>query len=308
LLSCDNLQSNGAVARRAMLAFAALREEALRDWIAAHVTFPNCMVDRITPQTTAADRAMVARTFGIADVWPVICEPFRQWIVEDTFCAGRPPLEEAGVQFTADVHPYEMMKIRLLNASHSAMGYLGYLAGYRYIHDVMRDPLFDRYIERLMEGEVSPLLPPVPGIDLAAYRQTLRQRFANPKIADQVARICLDGSAKVPGFVLPSVGEALAAGRPYRLLALAVAGWMRYLRGTDEQGQAIDIEDARAAELQTLARQGGDDPRPLLGLRDLFGDLGQHEGFVAQLSGVLRSLSARGARATLDEYLATQGT
>ena len=135
--------------------------------------------------------------FGIDDAWPVVCEPFRQWVIEDRFCQGRPPLEDAGVQFTSNVTPYETMKLRLLNASHSAMGYLGYLAGYRLIPDVIADPLFHKYIAALMDDEVTPLLAPVPGVDLTEYKQTLLQRFANPAVADQVSRICLDGSSKV---------------------------------------------------------------------------------------------------------------
>jgi len=301
--SCDNLQGNGAVARQTMLAFAGLRDEALRAWMADHVAFPNSMVDRITPQTTDSDRAMVASSFGIKDAWPVVTEPFTQWIVEDTFCNGRPPLEEVGVQFVADVHPYEMMKIRLLNASHQAMGYLGYLCGYRYVHEVMGDPLFKDYISRLMDVEVTPLLPPAPGVDLGEYKHTLIERFSNPKIADQVARICTDGSARMPKFLLPSIAEALPAGRPHRLLTLAVAGWFRYLRGTDEQGAPIAIQDALADTLRTLAVKGMDDPRPLLDVQSLFGELGQAPEFVASLHEALQALTANGARATLAHYL-----
>ena len=303
VLSCDNVPQNGDMARTALLAFAALRDPALHDWIAAHAAFPNSMVDRITPQTTDADRAMVRDEFGIEDAWPVVCEPFRQWIIEDVFSNGRPPLELAGAQFTSNVHPYEMMKLRLLNASHSAMGYLGFLAGYQYIHEVMADDLFIEYIRCLMDIEVTPLLAPVPGIDLAEYKSALLTRFANPTIKDQVTRICLDGSSKVPKFLLPSLHEALAAGRPTTLLTLALAGWFRYLRGKDEQGRPYTIDDPRAAELQALARQGGTDPRPLLGLTDLFGDLGQSPSLVAQLTRFGEQLDADGARATLARAL-----
>ncbi|HWQ15428.1 MAG TPA: mannitol dehydrogenase family protein [Roseiflexaceae bacterium] len=303
VLSCDNLQGNGTIARIAVTSFARLRDDRLANWIEANVSFPNGMVDRITPQTTDADRTLVAETFGIADAWPVMCEPFRQWVIEDAFCNGRPPLEEVGVQIVPDVHPYETMKLRLLNASHQAMGYLGYLAGYRYIHDVMADRDFQAFIARLMAEEVAPLLPPVPGIDLAGYQRTLLARFANPKIRDQVARICTDGSDRMPKFLLPSLAEALEQGRPHRLLTLAVAGWIRYLRGVDEAGQAIDIADRLAGELRARAAEGMDDPRPLLNLRGVFGDLGRDEGFVAKLAAALRALDARGAKATLSAYL-----
>lgn len=305
LLSCDNLQGNGAIARKMMTSFAALRDDALAAWIAANVAFPNCMVDRIAIQTTDEDRAMVARAFGIEDAWPVVTEPFRQWVIEDTFCNGRPHLEEVGAQIVGDVHPYEMMKIRLLNASHQALAYLGYLCGYRYVHEVMNDPQFQVFIGRMMDVEITPHLAPVPGVDLAAYKRSLIERFANPKIRDRVSRICFDASARMPKFLLPTLSEALAGRRPHRLLTLAVAGWFRYLRGVDEQGDPIQIEDQMADQLQALARAGGDDPRPLLGIHSLFGDLGQDQGFVAELEEALHRLSSQGARATLAHYLET---
>ncbi len=303
ILSCDNVPENGDMARKTLLAFAALRDPALRDpalrdWIAARAAFPNSMVDRITPQTTDADRAMVREEFGIEDDWPVVCEPFRQWIIEDKFSNGRPLLERVGVQFTTDVHPYEMMKLRLLNASHSAMGYLGFLAGFPFIHEIMADDVFREFIKRLMDQEVTPLLAPVPGIDLAEYKSTLLTRFANPAIKDQTARICLDGSSKVPKFLLPSLREAAGRG-PSALLTLALAGWLRYLRGVDGQGRAYVIDDPRADELQKLARAGGADPRPLLGLTDLFGDLGQSEALVRRLTRYGEQLDADGAWATV---------
>jgi len=298
VLSCDNVPENGDMARTTLLAFAALRDTALHDWIAAHAAFPNSMVDRITPQTTDADREMVQDEFGIEDAWPVVCEPFRQWIIEDHFSNGRPPLEQVGVQFTSDVRPYEMMKLRLLNASHSAMGYLGFLAGFPFIHEIMADDVFRAYVKRLMDEEVTPLLAPVPGVDLAEYKATLLTRFANPAIKDQTTRICLDGSSKVPKFLLPSLREALGRG-PSALLTLAVAGWFRYLRGEDEEGRSYVLDDPRADELQRLARLGGADPRPLLGLTDLFGDLGQSAALVRRLTQYGEQLDADGAWATV---------
>ena len=308
VLSCDNLQGNGTIARTAVTSFARLRDDRLADWIEANVAFPNGMVDRITPQTTAADRAFVAETFGIADAWPVMTEPFTQWVLEDTFCNGRPPLERVGAQVVSDVHPYETMKLRLLNASHQAMGYLGYLAGYRYIHDVMADTDFRAFIARLMGDEVAPLLAPVPGIDLAGYQQTLLERFANPKIGDQVTRICTDGSDRMPKFLLPSLAEALQQGRPHRLLTLAVAGWIRYLRGVDEAGQEIGIADRMVDELRVRANEGRNNPRPVLAVHSVFGDLGRNETFVSELTAALRELDAAGARATLSAYLAAPST
>jgi mannitol 2-dehydrogenase len=303
VLSCDNLQSNGALTRKMMTSFAALWDGELARWIEAEVAFPNAMVDRITIQTTDEDRKRVAETFGIADAWPVVAEPFRQWVIEDTFCNGRPPLEEVGVQFVTDVHPYEMVKIRLLNASHQAMGYLGYLCGYRYVHEAMGDPDFQKFIGRLMDEEVTPLLAPVPGVDLAEYKRSLLERFANPEIRDKLSRLCFDGSARMPKFLLPSLKEALNGGTPRRLLTLATAGWCRYLLGVDEQGEAIPIEDQLAEQLQQRAAEGREDPRPLLRMRQLFGDLEQHEAFVASLREALHLLYTEGARATLRRYL-----
>lgn len=304
VLSCDNLPGNGDVARRALVAFARLRDAGLADWIAAEVAFPNGMVDRITPRTTDADRELVAATFGIADAWPVVAEPYTQWVLEDHFCNGRPPLEEVGVQLVSDVAPYETMKLRLLNGSHQAMAYLGLLAGYRYAHEVLGDPDFRLLLARFMDDEVTPLLPAVPGIDLTAYKRTLLTRFANPAIGDTLARLATDGSDRMPKFVLPSLHEALAQGRPHRLLTLVVAGFIRALRGVDEQGAPLALDDRRADELRRLAVASPTDPRPILGVRRVFGDLGAHERWVAELTALLRQLDERGARATLAAVLA----
>ena len=303
VLSCDNVPHNGDVARRSLLAFAALRDPALSDWIAQNGAFPNAMVDRITPQTTDADREMVLGGFGIEDAWPVVTEPFRRWIVEDRFSDGRPPLERVGVQFVSDVAPYEKMKLRLLNGSHSAMCYLGALAGFTYVHEVLADPLFAGFVRRLMDDEVTPLLPPVPGVDLEDYKDTLMTRLANPAVGDQVTRICLDGSSKMPRCLLPSLRESLASGRPSPLLTLAVAGWFRYLLGEDEAGRPYPIDDPRGEELKVRARTGGTDPRPLLALTDLFGDLGTSEAFTQALAADLSRLYSDGARATLTRVL-----
>jgi mannitol 2-dehydrogenase len=299
VLSCDNLQGNGKIARTAFVSFARLRDAGLADWMETNVAFPNGMVDRITPQTTDADRTMVTETFGIADAWPVMTEPFRQWVIEDNFCNGRPPLEQVGVQIVPDVHPYETMKLRLLNASHQAIAYLGYLAGYRYADEVMADADFRTFVAHFMDDEVTDLLPAVPGIDLAEYKRTLIARFANSKIKDTLARLATDGSDRMPKFVLPSLAEALAQGRPHRLLTLVVAGFVRYLRGIDEQGQAIVLNDSRADELRRLAEASPTDPRPVLGIRRVFGDLVEHDAWVDELTSTLRELDARGARASV---------
>jgi mannitol 2-dehydrogenase len=299
VMSCDNLQSNGAVARNAVVSYANLRSDALAEWIDKNVPFPNCMVDRITPQTTDAHRALVHDRFGIADAWPVVCEPFRQWVIEDKFVQGRPPLDLAGAQFVPDVHPYELMKIRLLNASHSAMGYLGYLAGYRTIDAVIKDPQFRLYIQELMDEDVTPLLQPVPGIDLPDYKRTLIHRFGNPAIGDQVLRICLDGSSKMPKFILPSIAEATETGKPFTRLALCVAAWIRFLTGLDEDGNIIPVQDPKAERLQQAALAGRQDPRPVLSLTDIFGDLGTRDPLVHEVTRLLDMLYKKGAHDTL---------
>ena len=302
VLSCDNLPNNGEAAKHALLASAAGHGD-LAAWIEENVAFPNSMVDRITPQTTDADRALVRDEFGIEDAWPVVCEPFKQWIIEDKFPNGRPPWEQAGAQFVADVAPYEAMKLGLLNGSHFAMAYLGYLAGFATVPDVMAAPDFRAFIQRMMDDEVTPLLPPVPGIDLIDYKATLLHRFDNPAIKDQITRLCLNGSGKFPQYLLPSLRKAIESGRPHRLLTLALASWMRYLTGEDEQGRAYTVDDPCASELTTRAKSGRQDPRPLLEITDIFGDLGQSEAFVRQVSDDLRRLYEIGAQKTLASAL-----
>jgi mannitol 2-dehydrogenase len=305
VMSCDNLQGNGDVARRMFLAFAERRDAELARWIAGNGAFPNAMVDRITPATTDAHRALVRESFGIDDGWPVVTEPFKQWVIEDRFTLGRPAWERVGAQMVSDVHPYEMMKIRLLNASHQALCYIGMLLGYRYAHETMADPDIRRLVEVLMNVEVTPLLPDVPGIDLAEYKRTLIERFANPTLRDQLARIGTEGSARIPKFVLPSVLERLERGGPMRALSFTVAAWFRYLTGTDDRGQELPINDPIAEELTRRARAGGEDPRLLLGMRELFGDiLPSSPAFVNQVEEHLRSLFRGGPRSALARCLA----
>ena len=304
VVSCDNMHRNGEATRAAVVGFARLRDEVLARWIADRVSFPSSMVDRITPHTTPEQRDVIAQRYGVDDRWPVITEPFSQWFIEDDFCNGRPPLDQVGVHFVDDVAQYELMKTRLLNASHCALGYLGSLAGYESIDQVMADPLFARYAAQLMDVEVTPLLPPPDGIDLTEYRSTLLKRFANPAIADQLFRLCRRGSTKMPHHLLPSLRQALDENRPHRLLTLAVAAWFRYLRGIDTDGRRIAIDDPRAELLQTLALAGGDDPRLLLTVTSIFGDLGQRPDFVRELERALIDLDRAGIRPTLAESLA----
>jgi mannitol-1-phosphate/altronate dehydrogenase len=303
VVSCDNMHRNGEATRAAVVGFARLRDEVLARWIADRVSFPSSMVDRITPHTMPEERDAIAHRYGVDDRWPVITEPFSQWFIEDDFCNGRPPLDQVGVRFVDDVVQYELMKTRLLNASHCALGYLGSLAGYESIDQVMADPVFARYAAQLMDVEVAPLLPPPDGIDLGEYRSTLLKRFANPAIADQLPRLCRRGSTKMPHHLLPSLRQALDEGRPHRLLTLAVAAWFRYLRGVDAAGRPIAIDDPRGELLQTLAQAGGDDPRLLLRVTSIFGDLGERPGFVEELGRALADLDRDGVRRTLVDSL-----
>ena len=304
VMSCDNMQKNGTMARNMLLAFAQAQNPELAEWLAEHGAFPNSMVDRITPRTTDNDKVKLAEAFGIDDAWPVVTEPFMQWVIEDKFVDGRPPWEKVGVQVVGNVEPFELMKLRLLNASHSAMGYLGYLAGFTYIHEVIQNPQFYKYIHNMMQQEVKPLLPHIPGVNIDEYCNTLLERFANPTIQDQVTRICLGGSGKMPKFILPSISEQVAKHGSHRRLTLCVASWFRYLTGKDEQGKPFQIDDPMAAELQAKALKGGNRPMVLLGVQSLISDdLRASKNFVDELTLALEGLYRDGAMATLAKYV-----
>jgi mannitol 2-dehydrogenase len=300
VVSCDNIQGNGDVARRSFTAFARLRDQELGEWVDREVPFPNSMVDRITPATTDDDREEVRQRFGVDDGWPVVCEPFTQWVLEDEFSLGRPPLEDAGVQVVEDVEPYELMKLRLLNAGHQGLAYLGYLAGYRLVHEAAQDPLFQRFLLGYMEEEATPTLRPVPGIDLAEYRKSLIERFSNPAIRDTLARLAFDGSERITKWLLPAVRENLTAGGEVRRSAAIVAGWARYCEGVDEEGRPIEVVDRRRDELTARARRQREDPLAFLADRELLGDLVEDERFTSHYRAALDSLHERGARATLE--------
>lgn len=307
VLSCDNMQKNGHITRDMLLTFAKHRDPEVATWLAQKGAFPNSMVDRITPRTVKEDVHNLAEEFGIEDSWPVVTEPFMQWVIEDKFADGRPPFEKVGVQVVQDVkevEQFELIKLRLLNASHSAMGYAGYLAGFKYIHEVIGNPMFHRYIFKMMQEEVKPLLPQIPGVDIDEYCQTLIGRFSNTTIKDELTRICLGGSGKLPQFIMPSIAEQIQAGGPLRRLTLCAAAWFHYLQGVNEKGQEFELSfDPMAAELQPLARAGGTDPMKLLSVKSLFGDdLRNDERFVAELTKAMESISKEGALATISKY------
>jgi mannitol 2-dehydrogenase len=302
--SCDNIQGNGDVAHRMFTAFARLKDAELADWIERHVPFPNSMVDRITPVTTDDDRAMVAERFGVDDAWPVVAEPFTQWVIEDRFAAGRPAYEEVGAQLVDDVEPYELMKLRLLNASHQALCYLGYLTGYRYAHEVCADETFVRFLRDYMAREGAPTLLPVPGVDLAEYQATLIERFANPHVRDTLARLCAESSDRIPTWLLPVVRANLDSGGEIHRSAAVVAAWARYAEGVDEQGEHIAIVDRLADRLKAAAARQSEDPLAFVRDRELFGDLAEQPRFVEAYTAALDSLHARGARATVEGLVA----
>jgi fructuronate reductase/mannitol 2-dehydrogenase len=307
VLSCDNMPANGTATRTALLGVAQAHDPALAAWIKANVSCPSSMVDRITPATDERARRLVESRFGIADRWPVITEPFSQWVIEDRFIAGRPPIDLVGARFVDDVGPYKLMKTRLLNAGHSALGYLGFLAdGCETTTEAMANPVIADYLAALMRQEIAGLLPEVPGIDLEAYQRTVLERFANPRINDQLSRLCGRGSTKMPAYLLPSLIEARRLGRPTALLTLAVAGWCRYLRGVDRNGALIDIQDPRRDVLQPLAAQAGPDPRPLLQHTTIFGELGDDPEFVRMLEEAIRDLDEYGPAAAIADHLATE--
>ena len=304
IVSCDNIEGNGEVARHAFTTYAEREHPGLGEWMSAHTRFPNSMVDRITPATTPDVIAALADEFGVEDLWPVVAEPFTSWVLEDDFSDGRPPLEEAGVLLVGDVMPYELMKLRLLNAGHQSLCYFAYLAGYRLVHDAASDPLFAEFLLEYMDAEATPTLKPVPGIDLPDYKRTLIERFANPGVKDTIARLCFGSSDRIPKWLLPVVRANLAAGGPVRLSAATVASWARYAEGVDEQGEHIDVQDQLADTLVPLARSQHHNPTAFIENTDVFGDLASQPRFVEAYLWALDSLHRDGARATLEGLLA----
>ncbi|WP_251977262.1 mannitol dehydrogenase family protein [Salinicola avicenniae] len=308
VMSCDNIQGNGEVAHKMFVAYARARDADLGQWIDEQVPFPNSMVDRITPVTTEADIAEVRDRFDLEDRWPVVCEPFTQWVLEDRFTLGRPRFETVGVQVVDDVMPYELMKLRLLNASHQALTYFGYLAGYRYAHEVCQDPLFVDFLLDYMNLEATPTLRPVPGVDLDDYKRTLIARFANPEIKDTLARLCAESSDRIPKWLLPVIREQLAGaeksgGAEIRRSAAIVASWARYAEGVDEQGESITVVDRLKDELMAIAGRNRREPTAFIENRQLFGDLVDEPRFRDAYLDALERLHRDGARACVEHLV-----
>ena len=280
IVSCDNIEHNGDVARRMLLTFAEAQDIELAKWIAQEVRFPNSMVDRITPVTTNADIETLVQNYGLHDAWPVTCEPFIQWVIEDNFSNGRPEFEKVGVQFVPDVKPYEKMKLRLLNAGHSVLGLLGAIHGHPTINACMEDETFVTYLRAFMDTEATPILGDIAGINLADYKDILLERFANPNIKDSVGRICSESSAKLPKFLIATIQENLATGGSIKLATLVIAAWCYYSdKAMDRHGKTIEIVDAMSTELHEAAKQTQTDSLAFIKQESLFGDLAKNERF-----------------------------
>jgi mannitol 2-dehydrogenase len=304
VVSCDNIQGNGHAAKKSFVSYARLKDRELADWIESSVRFPNSMVDRITPGTTDADRSEVLERYGFEDGWPVVAEPFVQWVLEDEFDGVRPPYEDAGVQLVDDVEPYELMKLRLLNASHQGIAYFGYLAGYRLVHEAAQDPLIARFLLDYMDFEATPTLRPLPGIDLDLYKRTLIERFSNGEVRDTIARLCLEASDRIPKWLVPVVKQQLQTGGEIRRSAAIIASWARYAEGIDEHGAPIEVVDnAKQLVLDAAARQA-EDPLAFVRVEAFFGDLALSPRFASAYTSALASLHEHGARATLEALVA----
>jgi fructuronate reductase len=308
LLSLDNLPSNGHTLQRLVLAFAERIDAALARWIADACTFPNSMVDRIVPRTTDDDRRQVEAQLGLHDAWPVIAEPFFDWAVEDRFASGRPAWDRGDARFVAEAAPWETLKLRMVNGTHSAIAYLGAMAGWRTVDVAIGQPALHAFVEALMRDEIEPTLPALPGLDLRAYRTSLLARFANPALAHRTQQIAMDGSQKLPQRLLGTVRDRLAAGRSVTRLGLAIAAWLHYLRGRDERGEPYPIDDPLAGELTALSERAGAivDPREraaaLTHFAPVFGDLAGAPPLVDAIAPALESLRMRGVPATLEDF------
>lgn len=305
VMSCDNMPENGHVTRNVITAYAQAINPELATWIESHVTFPSTMVDRIVPAATAETLEQVAKATGVADPVAIACEPFRQWVIEDNFVAGRPEWEKAGAELVKDVLPYEEMKLRMLNGSHSFLAYLGYLAGYQHISECMLDENYRRTAHALMLQEQAPTLK-VQGVDLAKYADSLIARYTNPALRHRTWQIAMDGSQKLPQRWLDSIRWHLANGGKFSLLALGVAGWMRYVGGVDEQGNAIEVSDPLLSAIEqavSASQEGENRVKALLGLKTIFGeDLPANEKFVAQVTESYLALRENGAKATVAKF------
>jgi mannitol 2-dehydrogenase len=304
IMCCDNLPGNGHITNHLLVQFIEKADSSLLAWVEKNVSFPNAMVDRITPVTTPVVQDILAEKFGLADEWPVVCEDYIQWIIEDNFIAGRPAFEKAGAQMVKDVEPYEKMKVRLLNGSHSALSYISYLMGYREVDKAMADPLISKFVRNYMDDDITPTVPSVPGIDLDAYKTKLVSRFSNPSISDKVQRLAEDGSQKMRNAMIPPLASQLEDGKSIKWIALALAAWWRYLQGTDENGAPIEVKDPMKDELMAKAASHKMDASALLSFEGLFGpDLKNNQLLVQTTNAYLADIYAIGMRKTVEKNI-----
>lgn len=303
--SCDNIQKNGEVAHRMLAAYIGAAAPDLAEWVEGNVSFPNSMVDRITPVTTEADRAALEETYGVRDRWPVASEAFHQWVIEDDFRLGRPAWELMGAQFVEDVAPYEKMKIGLINGGHSLVGLTGYHKGYGYIDEVMGDPLFVKFLSRYMDREVTPTLDVITGIDLPGYKEQVLRRFSNYLIKDSVYRIIQESAAKIPKFILPTIRTSLEKGGAFRGCVTVVACWYQYLLNELEQGRFDKVDDQMSPLLaERIKAASASGPLEFLRTPSLFGDLAGARRFTDAFLDILDRLQREGIVAVIRHELA----
>ncbi|MEO9510960.1 MAG: mannitol dehydrogenase family protein [Flavobacteriaceae bacterium] len=299
--SCDNIQGNGHITKKMVLSYIGLAEPDLVEWVESNVAFPNSMVDRITPVTIQKDIELLLRETGIKDEWPVVCEPFRQWVIEDNFSSGRPMWEKVGAQFVEDVAPYEQMKLSLLNAGHTVLGILGALVGYDTIDAVVNDAEIVSFLKTFMDMEATPSLGTLEGINLKEYKDSLIERFGNRNIKDQVSRICSESSAKIPKFLLPTVKHQLSHEGNFFHSAFVIAAWAIYSLGYDENGNAIEIKDAMKVVLYGKAQQAKKDPTIFLGIDTIFGSLSKSKGFTLAYVRAYDAIKEKGVKKAMGD-------
>ena len=304
VMSCDNIPGNGHVTQNAVVGLAELFDHELAGWVRTKVAFPNGMVDRITPATSQRERDALTEQFGIVDQWPVFCEEFKQWVLEDHFPSGRPALEKVGVQFVDDVAPFEFMKIRILNGGHATIAYPAGLMDIHFVHEAMAHPLVSAFLTKVEQEEIIPVVPPVPDTDLGDYYALCQRRFANPKIGDTIRRLALDGSNRQPKFIIPSALDRAQRQQSVSGLSLVSALWCRYCYGTTDSGAVIEPNDPSWDRLTAQAKVARDDPRMWLAMTDIYGDLARSPAFIAAFSNALKTLWEIGTEATLKRYLA----
>ena len=304
VMSCDNVPHNGVVTRNAVAGLARLMDSKFADWIESSVAFPNAMVDRITPATSDRERQIASDMFGIKDVWPVFCEEFKQWVLEDTFSLGRPAFEKVGAEFVADVTPFEYMKIRILNGGHAVIAYAGSLLDVHFVHDTMEDPLVQGFFSKVQREEIIPTVMPVPNTDINDYFKLINRRFSNPKIGDTERRLAFDGSNRQPKFIVPVIADNLKAGRGISGLALESALWCRYCAGTTDSSKIIEANDPIWPRLNALALKAKEDPLQWLTMDDIYGDVAKNEGFRTAFAGWLTMVWRDGTAKALEKYIA----